>query len=268
MSHSATITTHADKNVGPFHEGDTLLVYEYFLTVQGEEPFTGTPAVFLRLGGCNRGSKRDCKFCDTAFEFKNSTWWSIDDLIDKLVDLLLTIKGRRPLLVVTGGEPALQLRALRVFLEHIDKRWSEVDGRQLDIQFETNGDYDLTPILNDNKQYELTNLFIVVSPKEPYTKKKLWFVNAHMSVLKTSVYIRRVVCAEEQSAYHGLPKWLTPNLIILNKSRIFVSPQTVYQADGTINREATLENVRHAIKLATDYGLRVSFQAHAYIGVR
>ena len=46
------------------HDGNNLDVQEIFPTLQGEGPYAGWPAVFIRLGGCNLA----CDFCDTEFE--------------------------------------------------------------------------------------------------------------------------------------------------------------------------------------------------------
>src|SRR5262245_23888824 len=82
-------------------ESGALWVQEMFHTIQGEGPFTGLPAVFIRLGGCNL----KCHFCDTDFE--SSTWRpSHDELIDKF-NALETAETTR-LVVLTGGEPFRQ----------------------------------------------------------------------------------------------------------------------------------------------------------------
>ena len=46
------------------HDGLNLDVQEIFPTIQGEGPYVGYPAVFIRLGGCNLA----CSFCDTEFD--------------------------------------------------------------------------------------------------------------------------------------------------------------------------------------------------------
>lgn len=60
---------YVDGNVGPAtYKGqpkNTLLVTKIFDTIQGEGPFAGTLATFIRLAGCNRGDKvsMGCQFC-------------------------------------------------------------------------------------------------------------------------------------------------------------------------------------------------------------
>ncbi len=52
---------------------DTLLVRSSFMTIQGEGPYAGRPAYFIRLGGCNYGPKTHfCQFCDTDFRLTES----------------------------------------------------------------------------------------------------------------------------------------------------------------------------------------------------
>lgn len=72
-----------------------------FLTIQGEGPFVGELAVFLRLHGCNLR----CTFCDTSFSDPDDP---ISDAvtIDKMV--WEASEGRTGLVVITGGEPMRQ----------------------------------------------------------------------------------------------------------------------------------------------------------------
>ena len=74
-----------------------MRVNETFLSLQGEGFFTGTPAFFLRLSGCNL----KCPFCDT----NHQTYKEMSE--DEIVQEASREKPRH--IVITGGEPALQL---------------------------------------------------------------------------------------------------------------------------------------------------------------
>jgi len=97
----------------------TYSVKECFLTLQGEGAQSGRRAVFLRFAGCNlwSGLERDrataeCNFCDTDFvgtdgegggKFRDSA-----SLADQVERVWGDADGPK-LVVVTGGEPMLQL---------------------------------------------------------------------------------------------------------------------------------------------------------------
>jgi organic radical activating enzyme len=72
---------------------------EHFYTLQGEGKFTGTPAYFIRLGGCDVG----CVWCDV----KES--WDAAAHPHMTVDELIAEVNQYPgtLVVITGGEPAM-----------------------------------------------------------------------------------------------------------------------------------------------------------------
>lgn len=80
-------------------DGQQLALKAIFPTLQGEGPFAGVPAVFIRLGGCNLA----CDFCDTDFED-----FLLTPIADILATTLLQVKGRDKLVVITGGEPLRQ----------------------------------------------------------------------------------------------------------------------------------------------------------------
>jgi organic radical activating enzyme len=88
----------------------TLKVTSIFYTLQGEGPFAGRPAVFVRLTGCNLA----CSFCDTFFDAGDEM--SFDSILETAVNAL---REARPAsnrgkvgLVITGGEPFLQRNLL------------------------------------------------------------------------------------------------------------------------------------------------------------
>lgn len=76
---------------------DTVRVNEIFYSVQGEGRFTGRPAVFLRLSGCNQR----CSFCDTQHEQHTEM------TEEQIVAEVSRYAARH--IVITGGEPTLQL---------------------------------------------------------------------------------------------------------------------------------------------------------------
>jgi 7-carboxy-7-deazaguanine synthase (Cx14CxxC type) len=113
-------------------------VKEIFLTLQGEGMQAGRRAVFLRLSGCNLWTGREqdrataqCTFCDTDFvgmDGENGGRYEAAALAAK-VDSLWG-KGDLPLVVITGGEPMLQLEAALIDALH---------ARGFEIAVETNG---------------------------------------------------------------------------------------------------------------------------------
>jgi 7-carboxy-7-deazaguanine synthase (Cx14CxxC type) len=113
-------------------------VKEIFLTLQGEGMQAGRRAVFLRFAGCNLWSGREadraraqCRFCDTDFvgtDGANGGRYDAQALAGRAADLWG--KGDRPLVVVTGGEPMLQLDAALLDALH---------ARGFEVALESNG---------------------------------------------------------------------------------------------------------------------------------
>jgi organic radical activating enzyme len=80
----------------------TYLVKEMFgPTLQGEGAHAGRPCVFLRFAVCNLA----CTWCDTDFRPEGAAKLTADEIVARLVSL--DRHGAR-MVVVTGGEPALQ----------------------------------------------------------------------------------------------------------------------------------------------------------------
>ncbi|UCM93372.1 MAG: 7-carboxy-7-deazaguanine synthase QueE [Rickettsia endosymbiont of Cimex lectularius] len=103
-----------------FNDGTSLEIKSIFKTIQGEGPFIGMPAVFIRLGGCNLA----CNFCDTDFEDFNML--TINNIIEEVEKLTINIK----LVVITGGEP---------FRQPIELLCYKLVDLDYMVQIETNG---------------------------------------------------------------------------------------------------------------------------------
>ena len=102
-------------------------VKECFLTLQGEGVQSGSRAVFLRFAGCNLWSGREqdrataqCNFCDTDFVGTDGEGGGKFADAESLADNVAAIWGNadRRLVVITGGEPMLQLDAALIDALH------------------------------------------------------------------------------------------------------------------------------------------------------
>jgi len=132
-------------------------VKEIFYTLQGEGFHSGRPAVFCRFAGCNLWSGREedrvdalCSFCDTDFVGTDGTYGNkyptANALADRIASLWPSADHQNRFVVMTGGEPLLQLdHALIEALHH--------HGFQIAI--ETNGTLDVPPGID----------WVCVSPK-------------------------------------------------------------------------------------------------------
>ena len=77
---------------------DSVVVKEFYLSVQGESSHAGLLCSFVRLTGCHLR----CTYCDSEFAFHGGTRRSIADVVQE-------VRGMNaPLVEVTGGEPLLQ----------------------------------------------------------------------------------------------------------------------------------------------------------------
>jgi organic radical activating enzyme len=78
-------------------------INEVFYTLQGEGAHSGIPAVFVRFSGCNLR----CPWCDT--EFAEFTEMSADEIVCEALSIYDIPNERRKMVVLTGGEPSLQV---------------------------------------------------------------------------------------------------------------------------------------------------------------
>ena len=127
-----------------------MRVNEIFESVQGEGFHSGRAAVFVRLSGCNL----KCPFCDTEHQ-------SYKDMSEEEIVAEIAKYGAE-LVVITGGEPMLQLTETLVSRIH-------AIGRMVAI--ETNGTIPVPRIVD----------WITVSPKMAFVgevgKPKLVFAH-------------------------------------------------------------------------------------------
>ncbi|MBR5093141.1 MAG: radical SAM protein [Bacteroidales bacterium] len=114
-----------------------MLVNEIFYSMQGEGYYSGTAAVFVRLSGCNLR----CPFCDTQHER------GVEMNEAAIVEAVRRYPAR--MVVVTGGEPSLQLTASLVEALHEAGKY---------VAVETNGTHSLPPNVD----------WVTLSPKDAW----------------------------------------------------------------------------------------------------
>ena len=124
----------------------TYAVKEMFLTLQGEGVQAGSRAVFLRFAGCNLWSGREvdranaqCTFCDTDFVGTDGPGGGkFEDAMTLAtsVELAWGTGTDRRLVVITGGEPMLQLDGALI---------DALNARRFRVAVESNGTMQATP---------------------------------------------------------------------------------------------------------------------------
>jgi organic radical activating enzyme len=123
-----------------------LQVQDVFFTLQGEGPFSGHQAVFVRLTGCNL----KCWFCDTAWDDEKDQYVAPAEIAERASLVAPTTCN---LAVITGGEPCRQ--DLEILIKLLRRKGFTR------IQIETAGSF-WQPILNHPV------VTVVLSPKTAY----------------------------------------------------------------------------------------------------
>lgn len=237
-------------------EGE-LLVTSRFYTLQGEGPYRGHPAYFIRLAKCNLA----CSFCDTYFD--SGTWKTFDELLiesQQVIDGFYTQRGlatpswaqqgpeRSVVLVITGGEPSLQDN-LSQFLDKARHSFKYT-------QIESNG----INVLDDLP----SSTTLVVSPKcLEKGDKAIKYLEPSDDMLDRADCLKFVMCAPEQtqfSPYSEVPDWAHKWSRETGKS-VFVSPMNVYLQEPKKAKElrAAKQNTEISIEERSTVDETISF---------
>lgn len=282
---------------------DTLLVTSVFYTLQGEGPFSGRPAIFVRLAKCNL----NCSFCDTFFDSGEVlTFDQLNVKIDEAIRSYFHSQGlvtpqwassthrehtyhRGVVLIITGGEPALQSNLI-AYLNSVSVCYA-------DIQIETNG---TIPLEFDERSLPIT---VVCSPK--CHEKTQRYLTPSDAMLARAHYLKFVVSADPESPYHTIPQWADNWLhehdgkaYVQRDREIYVSPMNIYNTlpqkikemhnlaggmtleqrsnvdevisfwePGVLNMEQNQRNHEYAARYAISNGFRFQVQVHLYAGL-
>lgn len=225
-------------------DGDRVLVHSVWPTIQGEGPFAGSMAVFVRLVGCNL----QCPFCDTDYTSTSKPYFlhhedSAPNVVDDLCSEIrkhTPIRNRlmmhdRQLVVITGGEP---FRQNLVALVH------QLVLTGLKVQIETNG-----TIYQDIDK----RATIVCSPKTPKIDERL---GARASAFKY------VLDASHVDTEDGLPAGT------LGKYGRTARPPDGWQGDIFVqpldeqDEHKNENNLQACVKSVLRFGYRLCIQTH------
>jgi 7-carboxy-7-deazaguanine synthase len=210
--------------------GLQLEVKHIFPTLQGEGPFSGHPAVFVRLGGCNLA----CTFCDTNFEEFSAM--AMADIITRVNELAKNDSGQRVrrLVVITGGEPLRQ---------NIVPLCEALLAQGFKVQIETNGTL-FRPLPQ--------GVDIVCSPKNTGSG----YFPLREDLLGRLSALKFIVSKNDEKYNHvgnvGQKAYSIP---------VYVQPMDEYDAGRNS------ENVAYAAELAQRHGYRLSLQTHKILGI-
>ena len=115
--------------ISPVSGPTPLKISEIFESLQGEGVSTGAPCVFVRLAQCNL----HCSWCDTKYTWDFERYRYEDEVRERSAAEVAAVVNASPSrrLVLTGGEPLLQQRALKVFFAAL--------APDITVEVETNG---------------------------------------------------------------------------------------------------------------------------------
>lgn len=217
-----------------------LDVVSIWPTIQGEGPFAGSPAVFIRLAGCNL----QCPACDTDYTSERSMK-SVEQILKEVEEVGVTDSsyvrrsGRACLLIVlTGGEPFRQqiIPLCDYLIDH---------GHQ--VQIETNGTLSMEGLSK--------SVVVVCSPKSPKLHES---AKDHVSAWKY------VLDGDSMDPETGLPKTALGGMFPsrpTNTRQVFLQP--LDEQNETRNRFHLAAVVRSCLA----FGYRLCIQTHKLIGV-
>lgn len=213
------------------HDGTHLNIQEIFPTLQGEGPYTGYPAVFIRLGGCNLA----CDFCDTEFETYQN--FSLEKIMAETLKLAKNQQQKivRNLVVITGGEPMRQ---------PIEKLCEELVKLNFLVQIETNG----TIFRELPKEVK-----IICSPK--VSNKKYHQIRPD---LLSRINAFKFIISKTKKNYQEVAEVGQSQLQI----PVYVQPMDEY--DEAKNQD----NLEYVLNICEERGYLLSIQTHKILKIR
>jgi len=229
-------TTNTQQPVGSNVDPDGKLnVHSMWETIQGEGPYAGVPAVFVRLWGCNLL----CSGCDTDYTSKRKQYGPVE-----LAKAIKKIRRSPSLVVFTGGEPMRQNIAPAVLSLLV---WG------FNVQIETNG-----TLFVSGLPYDANSLTVVCSPKTVELNKRLI---PHIGALKYVVQDRHI------DPVDGLPlRVLNDDVRVWRPPADFVGDIFIQPYDSG-NYYENANHIKAAVASCLKHNHRLCLQVHKLCGL-
>lgn len=266
---------------------NSLYVTSMFFTLQGEGPYAGMPAMFIRLGKCNLA----CSFCDTFFDDGN--WMNYLEIETAMHFAKLAHWNDRSVpkwahgnenivLVITGGEPLLQdniTEFMRGQLPHFKA-----------VQVESNG----IPFTEVPE-----GVTLVCSPKcSEKNGQAVKYLTPSAHLLHRADCLKFVMSSDPTSPYNEVPEWAHTWKENNPNKEIYCSPMNVYNdfpqkikllraekgvitmaerstvdevisfwEPGLLNLTDNQANHEFTGKYCLDHGFKLNLQQHLYVSM-
>jgi 7-carboxy-7-deazaguanine synthase len=268
---------------------DSLFVTSMFFTLQGEGPYAGMPALFIRLAKCNLV----CSFCDTFFD--DGDWMTYDQIEGKMYAAINDYWNKQGkatptwannglnsypgvVLVMTGGEPLLQ--------ENISGFMTRQLPNFKAVQVESNG----IPVTDVP-----AGVTLVCSPKcMEKDGKAVKYYAPSATILERADCLKFVMSSDADSPYNNVPQWAHDWKVKTGKE-IYCSPMNVYNSfpqkikllraekgnitmaerstvdevisfwePGLLDLKANQANHEYAAHYCIEHGFKLNLQMHLY----
>lgn len=211
-----------------------LSIVSIFKTIQGEGPFTGQRAIFVRLAGCNL----QCPRCDTDYTSNRKNYHN-SEVVHAIAEIDPSVK----LVVITGGEP---------FRQYLTPVANTLICLGYTVQIETNGTLPPSKGLHGDA-------YIVCSPKAGKLNKDI--------AIRANAF--KYVMDHNSVDEDGLPVFALDHRAsprVARPPKNFQGPIYLQPMDG-YNNIVNKMNIRAVKKSCMENGYILQLQIHKLIGV-
>ena len=242
-------------------DNNMIPIVEIYPTCQMEGPFLGTPALFVRVGGCDLRCRFNGECCDTPYavytpkqlDVKNPKLKYGYDKWDQLTSEQLTFKIAEQAIkhiVFTGGHPMLYQGDLIAVIEQLNALYTH---RPYTFEFETQGTIAVHHLLS-----EARNVFFNVSVKlkssnqeDGYDGKRINVVALNSFPESRSVY--KFVISDPKNDLNEIEQILQHRKLLT-----YLMPQGM-------TRDEVLRNSEEVIRLCIEYNFKFTPREHVNV---